>query len=157
MVTLTDIDEENLIVSMYANFLGTFKVITKINRTEYTEVLGGKGIDCVVSPKELCCSDIVRYVRAMGNRKGESALTLHRIVGDKVEALEFQANKQLPQLGKKLADVKLHPNTLIACLNRRGRIIIPQGSDAIEKDDTVIVVVNSDRIINNLSDIFLED
>lgn len=157
VVTLTDIDEENLIVSMYANYLGTFKVITKINRTEYTEVLGGKGIDCVVSPKDLCCNDIVRYVRAMGNRKGESALTLHRIVGDKVEALEFQANKQLPQLGKRLADVKLQPNTLIACLTRRGRIIIPQGSDTIEKDDTVIVVVKSDRIINNLSDIFLED
>ncbi len=157
VVTLTDIDEENLIVSMYANYLGTFKVITKINRTEYTEVLSGKGIDCVVSPKDLCCSDIVRYVRAMGNRKGESALTLHRIVGDKVEALEFQANKQLPQLGKRLADVKLQPNTLIACLTRRGRIIIPQGSDTIEKDDTVIVVVKSDRIINNLSDIFLED
>ncbi|WP_322183529.1 Trk system potassium transporter TrkA [Neglectibacter caecimuris] len=157
VVTLTDIDEENLIVSMYANYLGTFKVITKINRTEYTEVLGGKGIDCVVSPKDLCCHDIVRYVRAMGNRKGESALTLHRIVGDKVEALEFQANKQLPQLGKRLADIKLYPNTLIACLTRKGRIIIPQGSDTIEKDDTVIVVVNSDRIINNLSDIFLED
>ncbi len=156
VVTLTDIDEENLIVSMYANFLGTFKVITKINRTEYSEVLNGKGIDCVVSPKDLCCNDIVRYVRAMGNRKGESALTLHRIVGDKVEALEFQANKALPQLGKRLADIKLKPNILITCLTRKGRIIIPQGSDTIEKDDTVIVVANSDRVINDLSDIFLE-
>ena len=157
VVTLTDIDEENLIVSMYANFLGTFKVITKINRTEYNEVLSGKGIDCVISPKDLCCTDIVRYVRALGNRRGASALTLHRIVGDKVEALEFQVNKALPQLGKRLAEIKLRPNTLIACLTRRGRIIIPQGSTTLEKDDTVIVVVNSDRVLNNLQDIFLED
>ena len=89
VVTLTDMDEENLIISMYANYLGTCKVITKINRTDFTEVLSDKGIDCVVSPKELCCNDIVRYVRAMGNRKGESVITLHRIVGDRVEALEF--------------------------------------------------------------------
>ena len=157
VVTLTDIDEENLIVSMYANFLDVFKVITKINRTEYNEVLNGKGIDCVISPKDLCCNDIVRYVRALGNRRGASALTLHRIVGDKVEALEFQVNKALPQLGKRLAEIKLRPNTLIACLTRRGRIIIPQGSTTLEKDDTVIVVVNSDRVLNNLQDIFLED
>ncbi len=156
VVTLTDIDEENLIISMYANFVGTYKVITKINRTEYSEVLAGKGIDCVVSLKDLCCSHIVRYVRALGNRKGESALSLHRIVGDKVEALEFRATSQLPQLGKRLSEVKLKPNTLLACLNRRGRTIIPQGSDTIEKDDIVVVVAASDRVINNLSDIFLE-
>lgn len=156
IVTLTDIDEENLIVSMYANYLGTYKVITKINRTEYTEVLSGKGIDCVVSPKDLCCNDIVRYVRAIGNRKGESALTLHRIVGDKVEALEFVANKTLPQLGKRLADLRLKPNILITCLTRGGKIIIPKGSDTIESGDTVIVVAHSERVINNLSDIFVE-
>ncbi len=155
VVTLTDIDEENLIISMYANFLGTYKVITKINRTEYNEVLRGKGIDCVVSLKDLCCSDIVRYVRALGNRKGESALTLHRLVGDKVEALEFRATSQLPQLGKRLSQIRLKPNTLIACLNRRGRTIIPQGSDTIEKDDLVVVVADSDRLINNLADIFV--
>ena len=102
-------DEENLIISMYANYLGTCKVITKINRTDFTEVLSDKGIDCVVSPKELCCNDIVRYVRAMGNRKGESVITLHRIVGDRVEALEFRAGRQLSQLGKRLADVRLKP------------------------------------------------
>lgn len=157
VVTLTDIDEENLIISMYANFLGTYKVITKINRTEFSEVLSGKGIDCVVSLKDLCCNDIVRYVRAMGNSNADSVITLHRIVGDRVEALEFRADKQLPQLGKKLSQIHLKPNILIACLTRRGRIIIPQGSDTIEKDDTVIVVAASDRVINNLSDIFLED
>jgi len=157
VVTLTDIDEENLIISMYANYLGTYKVITKINRTEFSEVLSGKGIDCVVSLKDLCCNDIVRYVRAMGNSKADSVITLHRIVGDRVEALEFRADKQLPQLGKRLSEIHLKPNILIACLTRRGRIIIPQGSDTIEKDDTVIVVAASDRVINNLSDIFLED
>lgn len=156
VVTLTDIDEENLIISMYANYLGTYKVITKINRTEFSEVLSDKGINCVVSLKDLCTSDIVRYVRAMGNSNADSVITLHRIVDDRVEALEFRADAKLPHLGKKLSAVKLKPNILIACLTRKGRIIIPQGSDTIEADDTVIVVAPSDRVINNLSDIFVE-
>lgn len=156
VVTLTDIDEENLIISMYANYLGTYKVITKINRTEYNEVLSGKGIDCVVSLKDLCCSDIVRYVRAMGNSNADSVITLHRIVDDRVEALEFRADRTMPNIGKTLAQVKLKKNILIACLSRKGRIIIPKGSDTIEIDDTVVVVAPSDMIINNLSDIFAE-
>lgn len=157
VVTLTDIDEENLIISMYANFLGTYKVITKINRTEFNEVLTDKGIDCVVSPKDLCCNDIVRYVRAMENRKGETVLTLHRIVDERVEALEFRASKQLPYLGIKLSQLKLKPNILLACINRSGRIIIPKGSDTIERDDTVIVVADANRLINDLSEIFAEE
>lgn len=147
-------DEENLLISMYANYLGTYKVITKINRMEYSDVLSGKGIDCVVSLKDLCCSDIVRYVRELSNRTGESVLSLHRLVGDKVEAVEFRASAKLPQLGKKLSEIKLKPNILLACLNRRGRTIIPQGTDTIEKDDIVVVVANSERVLNNLSDIF---
>ncbi len=156
VITLTDIDEINLIISMYANFLGVYRGITKINRTEYSEVLNDKGIDCVVSPKDLCSSEILRYVRALDNRKGETMLSLHRIVDDRVEALEFRAGKDLPQLGRPLSQLHFKPNTLIACLSRRGKIIIPQGSDCIEEDDTVVVVSLSDHGVNHLGDIFAE-
>lgn len=156
VVTLTDFDEENLIISMYANFLGIYKVITKINRTEFNEVLNGKGIDCAVSPKDLCTSDIMRYVRAMGNRKGGSVTTLHRIVEDRVEALEFQVGRGLGYLGQPLMKLRLKPGTLIACINRRGKAIIPDGGDCIEAGDSVIVVSTADQAIQNLSDIFLD-
>ncbi len=154
VVTLTDFDEENLIISMYANFLGTYKVITKINRTEFNEVLTDKGIDCAVSPKDLCTSDIMRYVRAMGNRKGGSVTTLHRIVEDRVDALEFQVGKGLWYLGQPLMKLRLKQGTLLACINRRGRTIIPGGSDTIEAGDSVIVVAAADRAIQDLSDVF---
>ena len=101
VVTLTDIDEENLIVSMYANYLKVPKVITKINRTEYTEVFRDKGIDCVVSPKELCTNDIVRYVRAMGNRTGGAVVALHRIVDEKSGGAGIQGVGKLPGPGPK--------------------------------------------------------
>ncbi len=156
VVTLTDFDEENLIISMYANYLGTYKVITKINRTEFNEVLVDKGIDCAVSPKDLCTTDIMRYVRAMGNRSGGTVATLHRIVEDKVEALEFQVGKNTPHLGETLLKLRLKPGTLIACINRHGRTIIPSGSDCIEAGDTVIIVATADRAIKDLRDIFLD-
>lgn len=155
VVTLTDFDEENLIISMYANFLGTYKVITKINRTEFNEVLTDKGIDCAVSPKDLCTTDIMRYVRAMGNRGGGTVTTLHRIVEDKVDALEFQAGKTLPYLNQPLAKLSLKPGTLIACINRRGRTIIPSGSDVIEAGDSVVIVATADMAIQDLRDIFI--
>lgn len=156
VVTLTDFDEENLIISMYANYLGTYKVITKINRTEFNEVLVDKGIDCAVSPKDLCTTDIMRYVRAMGNRSGGTVTTLHRIVEDKVDALEFQVGRGLPYLGQPLAKLQLKSGTLIACINRRGRAIIPNGGDCIEAGDSVIVVSTADRAIQDLRDIFLD-
>lgn len=156
VVTLTNIDEENLLVSMYANYLDVSKVVTKINRTEYNEVFRGKGIDCVVSPKMLTSNDIVRYVRAMQNTSGGSMITLHRLIDDKVEALEFLATEDTNYLGQTLLQVSLKPNILIACINRNGKIIIPNGDCTIELNDTVIVVTTADRPINKLNDIFLE-
>ncbi len=90
----------------------------------------------------------------MGNRKGGSVTTLHRLVEDKVEALEFQVGKGLPYLGQPLIKLRLKPGILLACINRRGRTIIPSGSDTIEAGDSVIVVATADRVIQNLQDIF---
>lgn len=83
VITLTNMDEENLIISMYASHIGVPKVITKVNRTEYVEAFKSMGIDTFISPKALCSTDIVRYVRAMQNTTGGSVITLHRMVEGK--------------------------------------------------------------------------
>lgn len=154
VITLTNIDEENLLISMYANYMKVPKVITKINRTEYTEVIRDKGIDCVISPKQLISNDIVRYVRAMQNTTGGGVIALHRLVDDQVEALEFRATENTWHLGQTLTEITLKPNILIACINRGGKIIIPKGSDTLELGDTVIVVTTADRMFDDLNDIF---
>lgn len=154
VVTLTNIDEENLLISMYANYLEVPKVITKINRTEFYEVFRDKGIDCVVSPKLLCATDILRYVRAMQNTTG-SVLTVHRLVEQRVEALEFAVTEKTDQLGRPLRDIPFKKDMLVACINRNGTIIIPQGSDFFQIGDTVVVVaVDMQHAITDLNDIF---
>ncbi|MCI8650266.1 MAG: Trk system potassium transporter TrkA [Anaerotruncus sp.] len=157
VVTLTNMDEENLIISMYANFLKVPKVVTKMNRTEYFEVFRDKGIDCVVSPKILTANDILRYVRAMQNTTGGSVLTLHRFADDHVEALEFRANETTRHLGETLIEITLKPNILVACITRYGKVIIPRGTDVIELNDTVVIVTTADLVLNDLNDIFADE
>ena len=113
-----------------------------------------RGVDCVISPKLLCAQNIVRYVRAMQNSSGSSVLAMHHLVNNRVEALEFLTTEQTKHLGETLSKIRLKPNILIACINRMGKIIIPGGSDTIEKGDTVIVVTAADRVILDLNDIF---
>ncbi len=154
VITLTNIDEENLIISMYANWLGVPQVITKINRLEYTDVFRDKGVDCVISPKQLCAQSIVRYVRSMQNLSGSSVITMHHLVNNQVEALEFLVTESTLNVGKTLSEIRLKPNILIASITRMGRVIIPGGSDTIEMGDTLIIVTASGRVIPDLNDIF---
>lgn len=156
VVTLTNIDEENLLISMYANHMHVPKVVTKVNRTEYNEIFRDKGIDCVVSPKLITCTDILRYVRAMQNRQGAGVITLHRMVDSKVEALEFRAAASTWYLGVPLMSIPLKKNLLIACITRNGKVLIPRGSDCITAGDSVVVVTTSDRSFRDLNDIFDE-
>lgn len=154
VVTLTNMDEENLIVSMYANYIGVPQVITKINRTEYSEVFRDKGIDCVISPKQLCTEALVQYVRARQSTSGSSVITVHHLVDGKAEALEFRVTAETRHIGETLTGINLKPNLLIGCIIRSGKVIIPGGRDTIELGDTVIVVSAAERVIVELNDIF---
>lgn len=154
VVTLTGIDEENLIISMFANYIGVPKSVTKISRTEYSKVYESTGIDSIVSPKLLTANEIVRYVRAMENTSGGSVVTLYRIVEGKAEALEFSVKGDGSFIGVPLHRLKLRPDVLIACIIRARRVIIPSGGDVMQKGDTVIVVTTTDHSIRDLKDIF---
>lgn len=156
VVTLTDMDEENIIISMYANSVGVPQAITKINRTEYNAVFQSCGIECMVSPKDLCAQEVIRYVRAMQNTNAESVLSVHYLVGGKVEALEFEVGENTPHLGQKLSEIQLKPNILLACISRKGQPIFPSGGDWLQKGDTVVVVTGANRVIVELRDIFAD-
>lgn len=157
LVTLTGMDEENLIISMFGNFIGVPKTITKINRTEYSAVFADKGIDTIVSPKLLTADEIVSYVRAMGNTAGGSVITLYSIAGGKAEAMEFFVKSDAPYLNVPLAKLRLKPNILIASIIRARRVIVPKGSDSMHKGDTVIVVAPAEHAVSDLKDILADD
>lgn len=157
VITLTGMDEENLILSMFASHLGVGKVITKINRIDYTDVFRRLGIGSVISPKGLCCANIVRYVRAMSTASGiDSVVALHSIVDGQVEALEFLAGPATRHCGEPLKGIPLKSGILIACITHKGHTILPKGDSRFYPGDTVIVVTAGDRAINALENIFAD-
>lgn len=139
-VALTNIDEENIMLSLFARSKTKGKLITKINRIDYDEVISGLNLDTIIYPKNITAENILRFVRAKKNSIGSNIETMHVILDGKAEALEFGIKENSPVLNKTLSELNLKSNILIACINRNGRIIIPKGNDVINAGDTVIIV-----------------
>ncbi len=139
-VALTGIDEENILLSLYARTKTEGRVITKINRIAYDEVINNIGLDTVIYPKDIVAEYIVRFVRAKSNSVGSNIETMHYILDDKAEALEFAIGENSPVADKTLESLQLKEGVLIACINRGGDIITPRGKDVMQAGDTVIVV-----------------
>lgn len=153
-VALTGIDEENIIISMFAKLQGTGKVITKINKITLKKMTESVGLDSIISPKLLTANMIVQYVRALQNTKGSNISTLYKLVDDKVEAIEFVARKTSSTLKIPFRELKLKKNLLISGIIRGGKVIIPSGDDWIEAGDSVIVVTTN-MFLHDLDEILL--
>ncbi len=156
VVTLTGLDEQNLVISMFAERMGIPKTVTKMNRSEYSMLFSDKELGSTVCPKDVIAADIIRYVRSIDNT-ASSIITLHRIVDGKAEAIEFIANAQTHGLDTPLKELKLKANILIACINHNGTISIPDGMSCISSGDTVVVVTTAAEQISDLNEIFAEN
>ena len=152
-VALTNIDEENMIVSMFANKMRVKKTITQIKNDSLYAMLDELAIKNNVSPTNIVANRILSYIRALDNSRGSNVLTLYRLVNNQVEALEFAVKKQSKLLCKPLKDLTLKSECLIACIIRGEQVIIPNGSSTIELGDNV-VVVTTHKNFDDLSDIF---
>ena len=152
-VALTDIDEENMVVSMFANKKKVKKTITQIKSDDLYGMLDELGIDNNVSPKQIVANRIISYIRALANTVGSNVLTLYRLVNNQVEALEFSAKKQERFYNKPLKELKIKKDCLIACIIRQNDVIIPNGDSQIQLNDNV-VVVTTHKNFDDLTDVF---
>lgn len=154
-VPLTGLDETNIILAMYANQFPNCKVVAKINRPSFADLANQKGlVDSVVSTAAVTSEIIARYVRAMQNSfDSDNIKTLHRLVGGRVEALEFNVGPGLPFIGVPLKDLNLREGMLVAGIVRQNGVpVIPSGADALQEGDDV-VIVTTDTTLHALRDI----
>ncbi|MBQ9941675.1 MAG: Trk system potassium transporter TrkA [Christensenellaceae bacterium] len=151
-VSLTGLDEQNIVISMYASACKVGKVITKVNSISFPAMMEKIGLDTVVSPKAATADRIAAYVRAMQDSQGAAMETMYKLMGGRIEALDFLVKGKAPFLGIPLKDLKRKPQTIIACIVRGGKAIIPDGNTDIRENDNVIVVTANDNI-NSLGDI----
>lgn len=154
VVSLTGIDEENMIISLYAARTTKAKVITKINRDTYGSIMDQLDLGSVFFPRRICADNVVRYVRAMQDSDAYASMeTLCKIASGKAEALEFRVTREADFCGVPLQELSLRDNLLIGCITRGRKLITPRGSDTIEVGDNVIVVTTHSGI-TDLDDIF---
>ena len=153
LVTLTGRDELNMIVSLFATSRGVPQVITKLSATGNRSVVDSLALGSVVCPRELVCSHIVRYVRAMENQTG-AAISVHTIADGQAEAMEFLVDGSTRNCGKALKEIRLKPNVLLVSINHGADTEIPNGGSSFDMGDTVVVVTNGGETIKQLNDIF---
>lgn len=151
-VTLTNMDEENILLSLFAKKISQAKIVTKVNRIAFDDIVDGLDLGSVIHPKYITADYILRYVRAMGASLSSNVETLYHILDGQAEALEFAVKEKSAVTGVPLLDLKLRDNLLVASINRGGEVRIPRGQDVIQPGDTVIIVT-SVKGLHDLTDI----
>lgn len=141
-VSLTNLDEENILLSLFAKSVSNGKIVTKINRIDFDEVIEHLDLDTIIYPKNLTSDYIVRYARAMKKTIGTNLETLYQIIKGKVEAAEFIVKEDSALTEAPLMRLRLKDGVLVAAIVRDRKVLIPRGSDIIQKGDSVVIVTN---------------
>ena len=153
LVTLTGIDELNMIISLYGTGKNVPQVITKLGRAANRSIAENLSLGSIVYPRELCSNQIVRYVRAMQNQSG-AAVSVHFIADGQVEAIEFAVDDTTENCGKPLKELKLRPNVLLVSITSGAVTTIPNGDSSFRKGDTIVVVTSGRGKLRQINDIF---
>lgn len=152
-ISLTGLDEENIIAGLFAKAQGVHKIVAKVNEDSRVQMVEGLGLDSLVSAKSATADAILGYVRARQNSYSNvNVEAMYRLVDDRVEALEFIIKEDAIYTNIPFKDLKMKPNNLIACIGRNRKIIIPSGNDFIQKGDSV-VVITKDKKVQDITDI----
>ncbi len=151
-VALTNMDEENILLSLFAKSAGKGKLVTKINRFDFEDVVKHLDLDTIIYPKNIASDVIVRHIRAMKNTIGSNVETLYNIIQGKIEASEFIVKEGSPITNKPLCELHFRDNLLIASILRGKQVIIPRGHDCILPGDRV-VIVSELMALHDISDV----
>lgn len=152
---LTDMDEENILLSLYANGISSAKTVTKVNRINFTSVINKLDLGSIIYPRVITAEYIIKYVRSMNNSLNSNVESLYKLEDGKAEVLEFLLKDNSSVCNIPLQELKFRKNTLICCIYRDNQVIVPSGQDCMLPGDSVMVATSG----YNVSDIeeILED
>lgn len=140
LVALTGIDEENILIAIYANKMGIAKSIAKVNRTQLLDILESGAIQSVITPKNIIADIILKLVRSVADVRGTNVEELYRMAHNQVEALEFYVDKNAKITNQRISDMSLRDNLVIAAIVRDKKVISPNGQDSLQIGDHLIIV-----------------
>lgn len=154
VVSLTGIDEENIILSLYSSYLGVNKSIAKVNRINMIKLIENKGLDTAVVPKGIIANQIVRFVRSKMDSGNSTIENLYKLSNRRIEAIEFVIKEKADYTDIKLKDLSMKENTLIAFIYRKNHIIFPTGEDVLKMGDRVVIITSFEDV-TRISDLFI--
>ncbi len=146
---LTDMDEENILLSLYANGISSAKTVTKVNRINFTSVINKLDLGSIIYPRVITAEYIIKYVRSMNNSLNSNVESLYKLEDGKAEVLEFLLKDNSSVCNIPLQELKFRKNTLICCIYRDNQVIVPSGQDCMLPGDSVMVATSG----YNVSDI----
>ena len=152
-VSLNNIDEENIVHSMFAKEIKVPSIITKVNHINLDGVLKRADLDTIITPHKIACNQIVRYIRAMDNSLDSRCESVYKFDKENFEISEFSIKKGFKGINTKLRDLNVSKDALVVAILRGKNIIFPNGNDEIKEKDTVIVVSNDKKEIKDINDI----
>ncbi|MCR4909513.1 MAG: Trk system potassium transporter TrkA [Lachnospiraceae bacterium] len=153
LVSLTGLDELNIIISYYGTVCNVPQIITKLNHVNNQQILEHLEVGSIIVPKELCATNIVRYVHAMKHKTG-AAISIHPLADAQAEAVEFRVDSTTKHTGEELKSIRLKPGVLVCCITHGPETEIPNGNSVFRLNDTVIVVAPVGMSLLQLNDIF---
>lgn len=154
VISLTGVDEENILISLFALNQGAKKVVTKVSRTDLLKLLGDVGLQSIITPKRLIANEIIRFVRSLHSGDGSNVEALFRIADNQVEAIQFKVPEDSKVTNRTLEELKMKDNLLIAYIIRGKKTIFPSGKDDIRAGDRVIIV-STKKNLDNIEDILV--
>ena len=153
LIALTGIDEENILICMYAHKRGMHDYIAKVNRTQMLEILGEDKLKAVITPGNIIADTILRLIRAVIDTRGKNVEALYRLVDNQVEALQFCVPSDSKIIGQKLMDLPIKDNILIAAaITKSGNRLAPSGQTIFHEGD-MIIVTTTDHSLRSIDDI----
>ena len=151
-IALTNHDEENMFLSLYAQSQSDAKLVTKVQKLNYDAMIERLDLGSMIYPEYLTAQYIIQYVRARQNSIGSNIENLYKLMDGRAEALEFHIQKGSPVIGRPIKDLSLIDNLLICSIYRKGKPMIPNGQDHMEEDD-LVVVVTTKKGLHDVKDI----
>lgn len=148
LVALLDMDEENILVSLYSQSVSSATTITRVNRVNFNDIVNSMNLDSILYPRLITADHITKFVRSEKGSMNSDVESFYSLADGQAEVLEFSIKEESMITGVSLFKLPIKPNTLISCIYRKGKVIIPTGQDVILPGDTVVVVLKDYKISN---------
>ncbi|NHN64169.1 Trk system potassium transporter TrkA [Haloarcula sp. JP-Z28] len=139
LITATDSDEKNLLVSLLAKDVGVQRTVAIVEDGEYAPLFEAVGVDVAVNPREVTAEEIIRFTQE-GQIENLSLVENRQAEVIEIEVTEESVLADRP-INESITD--LPSEVVIGAVTRGREFIVPRGETIIKPGDHVVLFVST--------------